>query len=170
MNDMASILAFRNERAYFSPTTPAQLQLLLDDALTAGNLTKREATLLRARERWPDEPDTHISLYKFYFIAAEYAKAEAAVWGALRQAAELAGFTKNYRRLTVDSADWSKRSGAERLYLFSLKALGVCRLRRGRVLAAYSVLKKLCELDASDEIGGHAYFDIAASFFDDESP
>ncbi|TVZ38831.1 hypothetical protein P886_3214 [Alteromonadaceae bacterium 2753L.S.0a.02] len=163
-----NVVAFRDERAFFSPTTPAHLQLVLDEALAAGDFAKREETLLTARSRWPDEPDTHISLYKFYFVAAEYAKAEAAVWGALKRAAELAGFNRNYRRLTPESADWSKRSGAERLYLFSLKALGVCRLRRGRVLAAHSVLNKLCELDVSDEIGGHSYFSIAASFFETE--
>lgn len=168
MNTSASVLAFRDERAFFSPSTPAQLQLVLDQALASGDFPQREATLLKARLAWPDEPDTHIALYKFYFVAAEYNKAEAAVWGAMRQAAKLAGFDRNYRRLNNDSAAWHKKAGAERLYLFSLKALGVCRLRRGRVLAAYSVLKKLLELDTNDEIGGYAYFTIASSFFDED--
>lgn len=165
---MAEVLQFRSDRAYFSQRPPEKLHRMLDIALEATDPATTEYTLVHARSRWPNEPDAHIALYKFYFVAAQYEKAERSVWVALKRAAAMGGFDRNYRRLTPASAEWEKRGGPERFYLFSMKALGVCRLRRGRVHMAYSVLQKLHELDISDEIGGAAYLQIAASFFDDE--
>ena len=97
-------------------------------------------------------------------MALVYAEAEAAVWEALRRAAACAGFSRNYRRLHPASADWQTRRGAERLYLFSLKALGVIRLRRGKVDNARRVLEKLLQLDPGNEIGGEAFLQIARAF------
>lgn len=164
---MADVLLFGSGRAFFSESPPQELRYLLNSALCAERPEAVEALLLEARRRWPEEPDAHIGLYKFYFIATRYAAAEAAVWAALRAAAAAAGFDRNYRRLGPGSADWSRRQGAERLYLFSLKALGVIRLRRARVEQARRVLEKLLELDPADEIGGGAFLHIARSFDED---
>ncbi|MFC3608360.1 hypothetical protein [Stutzerimonas tarimensis] len=164
---MAEVLLFDSGRAFFSGDTPAALRYLLNNALCAETPESVEALLLEARERWPEQPDAHIGLYKFYFVAKRYPEAEAAVWQAMRSAARVGGFERNYRRLGPGSADWSRRQGAERLFLFSLKALGVIRLRREKVLQARSVLEKLHELDPSDEIGGGAFLYIARSFFED---
>lgn len=166
-NSAENVIAFRQEHAYFAAATPVDLQLLLDQALLMTDMSKKEQLLVKARKLWPQAPDVHIALYKFYFVVAQYNQAEAAVWQALRIAAGKAGFNRNYRRLTCHSANWQQLDCPARLYLFSLKALGVCRLRRGRVLAAYAVLKKLLELDPSDGIGGAAFLAIAQSFFDE---
>lgn len=165
---MAKVLPFTEERAFFSDQTPEPLRLLLNNALMSSNAGEVEPMLLEARQHWPLEPDTHIALYKFYFVNRRYAEAEIAVWRALRTAAALVGFDRNYRRLTKHSADWARHQGPERLYLFSLKALGVIRLRRGRILAARTVLEKLLELDPVDEIGGGAFLSIARSFDEDD--
>ncbi|MBB3103906.1 hypothetical protein [Azomonas macrocytogenes] len=164
---MAKVLLFGAERAFFSDSTPQALRHLLNNALCAKTPDAVEALLLEARECWPEEPDTHIGLYKFLFVNKRYSEAEAAVWAALRSASRQLGIDRNYRRLKVNSADWSKRQGAERLYLFSLKALGVIRLRRARVGQARSVLSKLLELDPYDEIGGGVFLQIARSFDED---
>ncbi|MHC8286908.1 hypothetical protein ACYZUD_08770 [Pseudomonas sp. XS1P51] len=164
---MADVSLLSSRRAYFSSKTPQGLRYLLDHALCAQSPLVIETSLLEARRRWPKEPDAHIGLYKFYFVASRYVEAEAAVWAALRIAATNAGFSRNYRRLGPDSADWSRRDGAERLYLFSLKALGVIRLRRAKVAGARRVLEKLLELDPFDEIGGAAFLRIAQSFDED---
>lgn len=164
---MAEVLLFAGERAFFSEHTPHKLRYLLNRALCAATPDGVEALLLEARRRWPEEPDAHIGLYKFYFVRARYQDAEAAVWAALRAAAAAGGFDRNYRRLHPGSADWSQRQGGERLYLFSLKALGVIRLRRARVTQARCVLEKLLELDPVDEIGGGAFLQIARSFSED---
>ncbi|WP_455232784.1 hypothetical protein [Geopseudomonas aromaticivorans] len=161
---MAEVLLFATERAFFSESTPQKLRFLLNHALCAATPAGVEALLLEARRRWPQEADAHIGLYKFYFVSRRYREAEAAVWAALREAAAVAGFDRNYRRLHAGSADWSRRQGGERLYLFSLKALGVIRLRRAKVAAARCVLEKLLELDPFDEIGGGAFLQIAHAF------
>ncbi len=165
---MAEVLLFAGDRAFFSEHTPHKLRYLLNHALCAATPDGVEALLLEARRRWPEEPDAHIGLYKFYFVRARYHDAEAAVWAALRAGAAGAGFDRNYRRLHPGSADWSRRQGGERLYLFSLKALGVIRLRRAKVAMARCVLEKLLELDPVDEIGGGAFLQIARSFSEDD--
>lgn len=160
---------FSGGRAFFSDTAPEPLRYLLNNALASPNAESTEPLLLEARRRWPAEPDPHIALYKFYFVCTRYAEAEAAVWAALRAAAASAGFNRNYRRLHTASADWSLRQGAERLYLFSLKAMGVIRLRRGKVAGARRVLEKLLELDPQDEIGGGAFLQIARGFDEEDT-
>ncbi|TWH77446.1 hypothetical protein LX59_00363 [Azomonas agilis] len=167
---MAEVLPFGSKRAFFSASTPPDLRRILQDALeaTTSSPERTEALLLKARRQWPEEPDAHISLYKFYFVARRYHQAEAAVWAALRMAAQDLGITRNYRRLTPHSAQWSQRQGSERLYLFSLKALGVIRLRRDRVVQAQAVLAKLLELDPLDEIGGGTFLQIAQSFTEED--
>jgi tetratricopeptide (TPR) repeat protein len=165
---MAEVLPFGSKRAFFSDSTPVELRYVLNSALCAESPEIMEALLLKARRGWPREPDVHISLYKFYFVSNRYEKAEAAVWAALRAAAEDLGINRNYRRLSPQSADWTQRQGPERLYLFSLKALGVIRLRRARVSQARAVLEKLLELDPQDEIGGEAFLHIARSFTEED--
>jgi hypothetical protein len=113
---------------------------------------------------WPHELDAYIALYKHHFQSAQYREAEKAVWATLREAARQGGFTRNYRRLTSESADWLNDKSVSRLYLFSLKALGVIRLRRGRIRLAESVLSKLLQLDPQDEIGGSNFLEIARNF------
>lgn len=163
------MLLFDAGRAFFSDRSPEPLRYLLNNALCAGTPDATEALLLEARQRWPAEPDAHVALYKFLFVNKRYAEAEAAVWAALNAAATCLGIDRNYRRLHRTSADWSQRQGAERLYLFSLKALGVIRLRRERVVQARAVLEKLAELDPCDEIGGGAFLHIARSFAEDDA-
>ena len=158
---MGEVLLLEPERAFFSDRTPTGLRYLLNSARGLEHPAAVEALLLEARQRWSEEPDAHVGLYKFYFLQARYAEAEAAVWEALRRAAACAGFSRNYRRLHPASADWQTRRGATRLYLFSLKALGVIRLRRGKVDNARRVLEKLLELDPGNEIGGEAFLQIA---------
>lgn len=165
---MAEVLPFGSKRAFFSDSTPPELRQLLNAALELRAEAELERLLLKARRQWPQEPDAHISLYKFYFVSKRYEKAEAAVWAALRAAAGELAINRNYRRLSSSSADWTQRCGPERLYLFSLKALGVIRLRRGRVAQARAVLDKLLELDPQDEIGGGAFLHIARSFTEED--
>lgn len=130
----------------------------VDVCLTAH---EKEALLLEAKQAWPHYLDTHIALYKFYFRMGDYQAAERGAIGALKEAAKQGGFNRNYRLLTPGTADWLGDHSIARLYLFTLKALGVIRLRRQRVFHAYQVLKKLMELDPYDEIGGSNFYAIS---------
>ncbi len=159
---MAEVLLFDNGRSFFTGgDAPQPLRFLLHSATQSTDAATTERLLLEARERWPQHADGHLALYKFYFVAARYVDAERAVWRSLREAAALGGFHYRYRRLDRDSADWSRRDGAPRWYLFNLKALGVIRLRRARAAASQRVLEKLLELDPVDEIGGGSFLLIA---------
>lgn len=165
---MGDVLLFAGDREYFSDDPPAPLRFLLSTALQSVNPLQTEQLLLQARKGWPELADAHIALYKFYFVHVRYADAERAVWQALNNAAREAGFNRNYRLLSAASADWKSRTGPVRLYLFSLKAMGVIRLRQAKVRLARIVLEKLLELDPVDEIGGAAFLHIARSIEENE--
>jgi hypothetical protein len=165
---METVLCFAGETpAFFSDHTEPALAAALEKANAEADGGKKEALLLDAVETWPEGLDGHIALYKFYFRTGRYRDAERAVWAALREAARQGGFTRNYRLLRPGDADWFGDHAVSRLYLFSLKALGVIRLRRERIALAKKVLGKLAELDPYDEVGGGAFLEIARSFDED---
>jgi len=88
---MGEVLLLEPERAFFSDRTPTGLRYLLNSARGLEHPAAVEALLLEARQRWREEPDAHVGLYKFYFLQARYAEAEAAVWEALRRGPGCAG-------------------------------------------------------------------------------
>lgn len=151
---------------FFSDGTPAALARLLNDANATADPDRKGALLRAAVEEWPGGLDAHIALYKFYFRTAQYRQAEKAVWATLREAAQQGGFNWKYRHLTATDAEWLDDHSVSRLYLFSLKALGVIRLRRGRIGLAKRVLEKLMALDPHDEVGGGTFLGIARRFDD----
>ena len=165
---MDNIALLDGKQRYFSDNLPDELGLFLYQASLQQEPEHKERLLLAALARWPNALDAHIALYKLYFRTARYREAESQVWRTLTEAARQGGFNRNYRRLQVDSAPWLEDQRIARLYLFSLKALGVIRLRRGRVHLAHRVLSKLLELDPSDEIGGSNFLAIARRFLDEE--
>jgi tetratricopeptide (TPR) repeat protein len=112
----------------------------------------------------PNALAVYFARYKFHFYQNHLAEAETAAREGLAAAAAQGGFPADWRSLTRESASWQTRRGATRLYLFSLKALGVIRLRRGKVDNARRVLEKLLELDPGNEIGGEAFLQIARAF------
>jgi hypothetical protein len=81
---------------------------------------------------------------------------------ALEMCAQVGGFAANWTDLTASSADWTKFSGAERVYLYTLKALVFIRLRRGDLAEAQLLLDKLRELDPQDLVGSSVLASVAA--------
>ncbi|WP_317929956.1 hypothetical protein [Halioxenophilus sp. WMMB6] len=173
--DVSNVQFIGGERNYFSRKIPAELALELnrllelDFAKNDGRSEVRgnqylESRLLAIRDQWPGCVDPYIALFKFYFRVARYVEAERIVWSAMRMIAERNGFSHNYRRLKSCTIDWLSHDSDQRHFLFCLKALGVIRLRRGKVFLAKTVLSKLAELDPHDEIGGGNYLYIAESF------
>ncbi len=164
---MADICEIDGKPVFFLDDTPPEIGRLLARVELAQGLKARRALLLDAIEQHPQALDLRLALYKMLFRTGQYRQAEQAVWGALTASARQGGFTRNYRRLGPSSAPWLTDKGGARIYLFSLKALGVVRLRRGRVALADRVLTKLLELDPEDEIGGSNFLAIARSFRED---
>lgn len=158
---MDNIALLGGKPRYFSDNLPDALGVLLYQAASQSEPEVREKLLQDALGYCPDALDVHIALYKLYFRTARYREAECQVWRTLFEAARQGGFDRNYRRLHRNSAPWLEDHSVARLYLFSLKALGVIRLRRGRVQLAHRVLSKLLELDPNDEIGGGHFLGAA---------
>ncbi len=63
------------------------------------------------------------------------------------------GGSQSLEELNTLSADWSNRSGAQRFFLFSLKALAFIRLRQGDSKESERILAKLSELDRAIRSG-----------------
>ncbi|MCG8314912.1 MAG: hypothetical protein MI976_17010 [Pseudomonadales bacterium] len=161
---MSLQLLEQNSR-YFSSKLPPELELELN-RLTYNEKSIAEgleSQLVDINDRWPNYVDTYIALFKYYFRTAQYRQAEVTVWQAMKLTSNRGEFRRNYRVLSPDSQDWLAGDSDQRHYLFCLKALGVIRLRRGRVCLAKKVLTKLEELDPYDEIGGGNYLLIANS-------
>lgn len=154
---------------YFSSVVNDELALQLDRAARLTDPSAREAILLQAKARWPQALDVLIALYKLYFRTASFREAEVIAWAALRESSRQGGFHWNYRSLTRETADWLDDHAVSRLYLFSLKALGVIRLRQGRVVLSERALSKVLELDPQDEIGAGNFLAIARSWLEDEA-
>ncbi|MEM0910548.1 MAG: hypothetical protein AAGJ37_06205 [Pseudomonadota bacterium] len=164
-----NVLAFSDtDIEFFSDSTPSPLRSLLLRANGSEDNQAKTELLLQAVNRFSDNMDAHIALYKFYFRTGQWRKAEVAAIHALKVSAANGGFDRNYRKLNVKSTDWLAENSAARFYLFTLKALGVIRLRSEKVTAALWPLEKLKELDPYGEIGGLTFYDIAKSIIEED--
>lgn len=164
---MTGSLLFLDERVLFAPNMEPAVNALLQQAVAAYSDTERAEDLLwQAQRMAPRQLEVYIALYKFYFYKYRLEDAERVAGMALAQAAEQGGFSADWRLLSVASTDWC-RDGAERVYLYSLKALGFIRLRRGDADGGTAILEKLTELDPTDQVGGSVLMDLAAGARDD---
>ena len=165
---MENVAILEGKQRFFSDNLSEDLGLMLYQAASKQAPEDKEAILLEAMRRWPEALDTYIALYKLYFRTARYQEAERQVWRTLNEASRQGGFRRNYHVLKQDSAPWLEDQSVARLYLFSLKALGVIRLRQGKIQMAHKALTKLLELDPNDEIGGSNFLLIAIRFLDED--
>ncbi|OSM00424.1 hypothetical protein MAIT1_00940 [Magnetofaba australis IT-1] len=152
--------------SFFSPHAPADVVAALQQARDTDDSSQREAQFQVILKRWPSCLDGHIVWIKFLFGQNRLREAEAAAWTALREASRQGGFPRNYRVLTKEQAPWLAEGSSARLYLFCLKALGVVRLRRGRLTQSHTALSKLLELDRHDEIGGGSFLEIVENMLE----
>lgn len=139
----------------FGHGLPVEIKLLLQRATRSYEETPvAEALLMQARELAPNALEVGIALYKFYFYKFRLAEAEATAMQTLTRAAELGGFNPDWTQLEINSASWSESLGAERAYLFTLKALAFINLRLECMERSRAMLNKLDELDPMDQVGG----------------
>lgn len=136
-------------------------QLLRSDLDIRSGWRQAETLLLEATEALPDQLELRVALYKLYAYSNRFEAADALIQQVLEQAATAAGFSANWRQLSVSSACWSPAVGNVRYFLYSLKAAGFVRLRCGDVQGALAILEKLMELDPQDQVGGSVVLDIA---------
>jgi len=116
-----------------------------------------------ARDIDPDQLEVYVALYKFCFYSGYFDEAETVAFEALARAADTGGFAHDCTKLNASSTDWSRIDTPARLYLYSLKALGFIRLRKGDNAGANEVLNALARLDPDDQVGGSVIMTLAAS-------
>ena len=107
-----------------------------------------------ARHAMPGRLELNVAMYKLLAYSGRLEAAEALIDETLFKAAEAGGFDPDPARLKADDPRWQSATGNDRLYLYSLKAMGFVRLRRENVDGAVSVLDELARLDPLDQVGG----------------
>ncbi|WP_227818152.1 hypothetical protein [Nitrogeniibacter aestuarii] len=114
-----------------------------------------------ARHAMPARLELNVAMYKLLAYSGRLEAAEALIDETLERAAAAGGFDADPTRLLADDARWQAAQGHNRLYLYSLKAMGFVRLRRGNLDGATSVLDELARLDPLDQVGGSVVADLA---------
>jgi len=166
-------IAFFEDRVWFGAAVPAAVNHYLQKAVEARTRNRYEAEKLlwEARAEDPTCLPVYFALYKFYANARRLEAAERAALLALAEASRQGGFPPDWRKLGREPQRWSLYDSAAGLfYLFSLKALGFIRLRRGHADKAKGVLDQLERLDPEDRCGGSVIRALASSLDDGDQP
>lgn len=157
------------------PTTdgavvPIALQQLLRSELDVSkDWQVAETVLLSALEALPDQMEIRIALYKLYAYSNRFDEALSQIHEVLGRTASQSGFDADWNKLNLHSTNWYPARGAMRQYLYSLKAMGFVRLRRGDIDLAHAALSKLLELDPQDQVGGTVVYEMAERLYSPHS-
>ncbi len=117
--------------------------------------------MLDTRKLIPQRLEISVALYKMYAYSNRFDASLELVHQVLTSAEEQGGFPPDWQILDSSSANWREARGAVRFYLYSMKAMGLVLLRKGEVDKAFDVLKKLCDLDPEDQVGGSVVYAMA---------
>jgi len=123
--------------------------------------SRTERLIDDARHAMPKRLELNVAMYKLFAYAGRLEEAEALIDETLVRAANAGGFDPDPAGLDAADSRWQSARGNDRLYLYSLKALGFVRLRRGNVDGATRVLDELARLDPQDQVGGSVVADMA---------
>lgn len=153
-----------DEELFFSNNIPDPVRRLLQQAIdTYEETEKSEKLLLEAKRLAPAQLEVYIALYKFYFYKKRLTEAQKIAQATLEKAAEMGGFTADWKQLFPQSAQWTKADSVERVYLYTMKALGFIRLRLLDFAGSEEILNKLQILDPHDQVGGSVILELAAN-------
>jgi tetratricopeptide (TPR) repeat protein len=160
---MCDQLLFVKEQMMFGRNIPPEINLRMQQAVAAYEDTDRAEQLLwDAHKLNPEQLEVYIALYKFYFYKKRLAEAEKVAREALAVSARVGKFPADWQMLTRDSADWQQHDGPERVYLYTMKALGFIRLRLDDYQEGEAILNKLQILDPDDQVGGSVLLELAS--------
>lgn len=111
----------------------------------------------------PDHPATLIGEYRFHFYGGRLDEALAVGLRALTWAARTARFALDWRQVRRGDARFGDFDAAlPRFYLFCLKGCGYLLARLGDREGSAEMLRKLCELDPADRLGGQVLLRVLA--------
>ncbi len=161
---------FSDDKILFSSTIDPEVDVLLQRAVQhyyTDNPTS-EKFLWQAQAKKPEQLEVYVALYKFYFYQNRLEEAENAARLGLKMCAQVIGITDEWQSLTPASAKWENAEGAERLFLYTLKALSFIRLRQQVVNESQAILSKLNELDPRDQVGWSVIQELLTRCQEDE--
>lgn len=148
---------------------PLELQQLLKTSLDVMDDWERVDKLLQeAREKLPGRYEISVALYKMYAYSNRFDQALGLINEVICDCANECKINIDWRKQNINSHHWQNASGAERAYLYSLKAMGFVLLRKGELDLSLEVLKKLQELDPQDQVGGSVLLEVVERILDDE--
>lgn len=117
--------------------------------------------LARASDLAPDHPATLIAQYRFHFYGGRLGEALAVGLRCLDWAAAAGGLAIDWRRVGPADAPFGDFAAAlARFYLFCLKGCAYLLARLGERRESLEMLRKLCELDPADRLGGRALLQV----------
>lgn len=162
-----SVIVFHEDRVMFGVNIPTPINACLQKAVAAYDDPElAESLLWQAQQMNPNQLEVYVALYKFYFYKNRIDEAEGVVFVALKKSAELGKFPADWNELTLTSANWLSLENPQRLYLYALKALSFIRLRQDDADGGGNILKKLRELDPTDQVGGSVLQQLADAMQD----
>lgn len=161
----------QSEQILFGRNIPPEIDILLQQAVYASSFddSLAEKKLWEAQQLNPSQLEVYIAIYKFYFYRGRLKEAMQTVRQALDAAAKVGGFNPDWRKLRQDSTDWSAPESPQRVYLYSLKALGFILLRLGSVDESYQILEKLYQIDPYDQTGASVIRELAKGVMQEET-
>jgi hypothetical protein len=143
------------------PATNSRLQYAV--AARHRDNSEAENVLWEARAEDPTCLPVYFALYKFYANSKKLDRAERAARLAIAESARQAGVSADWEKVGRGESPKLYASEAGLFYLFSLKALGFIKLRRGHLREAGAVLEHLARLDPDDLSGGSVVLGLAES-------
>ncbi len=153
-----------DETVSFGPAVRPSTNNRLQYAVAARYRDNSEAEnmLWEARAEDPTCLPVYFALYKFYANSKKLDRAERAARLAIAESARQAGISADWEKLDGESPKlYASEAGL--FYLFSLKALGFIKLRRGHLQEAGTILGHLARLDPDDLSGGSVVRGLAES-------
>lgn len=148
-------LDFNNHELYFDEPLAFEDEMLLKKAAETYPAKETELILKDLRSRLPDNLTIIVALYRFYYYQHRYPDALYIATKALDVSAKKLGLRVDWKNLTKEKLGMSVlvSMGLLRFYMLSLKASAFLLMRVGQVEQAHERLKKIAELDPSDQFG-----------------
>lgn len=119
-----------------------------------------EQAILDALKLAPDNLSMRMAAYKFYFYANELQKALPHAEACLGMAAEVLQLPRDWQKVEPTSADFDSYERPQRVYLQSLFALGLCKVRLNDRDDGLALLLKAQSLDPSDKLDVAALLEV----------
>lgn len=142
------------ERDVFGRDIVPEINTRIQETVACADDFERARDLFyRAWGMQPDQLEVYIALSKVCFYRGHLEEAKQIVLDTLQQSAQGGGFSTDWLELDNNSTDWTVEKGPAQVYLYSLKALAVIRLRKGELDDAREVLTKLQQLNSQDLVG-----------------